>query len=124
MQQAVEQQADQPDGQTRRHGFPPGVSGHPRGGGLTYKERHDGEVGAMTTAFRAVHAREPTHYERVTISNAARLQLRLRRPANAEDLVKLTNTVRRLLKSLGLDNEPPRLSPRERILNRLEGRTA
>jgi hypothetical protein len=53
-----------------------------------------------------VHDRAPTHFEAVTIANAARIQQRLCRPASAEDLGRLVNTGRRLLKGLGLDAAP------------------
>jgi hypothetical protein len=73
------------------------------------------EVGALTAEFERLHGRAPTHYESITLTNAARLTLRLRRPASAEDMTKLVNTVRRLLRSLGLDHAPPtRLTSQER----------
>ncbi len=104
MEQPNEQHVRQSDEQ--RRGFRPGVSGHPRGGGLTFKDRLTVEVEAMVTDFARVHGRVPTYCEAATIGNVARLQLRLRRPARAEDLVRLTNTSRRLLRTLGLDAKP------------------
>jgi hypothetical protein len=126
MEQQPEQQLRQLDGQPRHHGFPTGVSGHPRGGGKTYKERHDGEVAAMTADFVATHRRQPSHHERGTIDNLARLQLRIRRvrpkrPMTDEDFVKLSNSAARQLRSLGLDHaQTPRKSPLERRLERAD----
>jgi hypothetical protein len=100
----------QPEQQPEHHKlpgrpFPVGVSPNPQGRALA-KIRLAAEVAALEAAFREVHHRVPTHYESVTLDNAARLQLRLRRPASAEDMVKMSNAVRRLLRSLGLDARP------------------
>jgi hypothetical protein len=116
MDTQVYQQADeqvQPQVRTGRGGatrFQPGVSGNPLGG-ASLKQRLAAEVAALTADFRRVHDREPTHYERTSMTNAARLIIRLRRPCSAEDMAKMANTVRRLLRGLGLDKPPPSPGP-------------
>jgi hypothetical protein len=115
MEQSSEQKAEQPWWQFRR-----GVSGNPEGLRLVVR-RIEAEVAALTQAFAAAHGRAPNHVEAVTLTNAARLVQRLRRPLSAEDLVKLSGEVRRLLKSLGLDRPPsgPRHAPRASYADRL-----
>jgi hypothetical protein len=84
-----------------------GISGNPRGLALT-KERIAAEIEILITAFGEIHHRAPTRVEAAMIGNAARLICEARRmprnrPHSPENLVKLANASRRLLRSLGLD---------------------
>lgn len=108
MEQQVQQQIDEearPQAKPGRGGatrFQPGVSGNPLGA-ASYKLRLAAEVAALTIDFHNVHNRDPSHVELTSITNASRLQLRLRRPQSAENMAKVMNARRRLLKDLGLD---------------------
>jgi hypothetical protein len=108
----VEQPDAQPLAQTpaqprhpkaREQGFKPGVSGHPRGGGATFKEAIATAIEELVTDFVAAHGRVPTRAESVQLAGLARAERRLRSPTlNNEDMTKLLNTARRLRRDLGL----------------------
>jgi hypothetical protein len=113
MEQVIEQAREQVnDPETGR--FVAGRSANPAGRRL-YKERLAAECASLVRDFAAIHNRVPYHAENISLANAARLQLRLRRPASAEDMSKMVNTVRRLLKSLGLDCGPRAASSSSKV---------
>ena len=111
----MDQSSGQSEQQPARHrgGFRPGVSGHPRGGGLTSKERTIAEAAALLADFRRVHAREPSHIERGQIDNAARILVRLkyRRTMSSDEIVRLNNVAGRLLRGLRIVAIPARVPP-------------
>jgi len=84
--------------------FIKGRSGNPTG--ETARQRHAAE---LTAQFLHVHNRTPTVVEKATIVNVAAMmsKSRARHGVSAEDLVRLSNSIDRLVARLGLAPKLP-----------------
>jgi hypothetical protein len=91
-------QAPEQSPQQRSHGFKPGTSGNP-GGRLSNAERErraEAKARELAIEFGGFDTLSPV--DRVLITQAATLLLR--RPKSAEDLVRVANSLQRLLGGL------------------------
>jgi hypothetical protein len=108
MEQTAEQTRDEASDQMPWR-FRPGQSGN-RLGRASPRIRTVRQAEAFTAEFARIHRRDPGATEAVCLRNAAALAVSIERSLSAADQVRLTNALRRVLKSLGLD-QPPEHKP-------------
>ncbi len=104
--QHVEQQSQQEakQGVFRARGWQKGKSGNPSG-----RTRMRDRIDELVATFAAIHGRSPTDLEMISIRSAARLaSAAASERTNAEQIVRVNNSLHRVLSRLGMAKPPPR----------------